>query len=343
MPEMVSGCLETENGAAMSDYTHLSFSEREEIALLLKQGIGINAIGRAIGRPGSTISREVARNALSEGRYQPTAAHGGYHLRRERLCKLEIDEELQAYVLARLSEGWSPQQVSGRLRLGLEKNLGLISTEAIYSWLYSGCRKGEKLWRLLTRKRPRRGRRARASKDRIPEKVHISERPAAADNREEVGHWESDLVICARSQPLLVLHERKTRLTLISRLMGKTAAETVSVLMAMFKRLSPELRGSVTFDNGGEFARHTILRDMFDLKTYFCDAYASWQKGGVENANGRIRRWLPRSTDLDEVSDSDIQEIAMTMNTTPRKCLGYRTPIEAMLGALGKSVEIRFG
>ncbi len=160
---MVSGCLETENGAAMSDYTHLSFSERKEITLLLKQGIGINAIGRAIGRPGSTISREVARNALSEGRYQRTAAHGSYHLRRERLCKLEIDGVLQAYILARLSEGWSPQQVSGRLRLGLEKNLGLISTEAIYSWLYSGCRKGKKLWRLLTRKRPRRGRRARAS------------------------------------------------------------------------------------------------------------------------------------------------------------------------------------
>ncbi len=85
--------------------------------------------------------------------------------------------------------------------------------------------------------------------------------------------------------------------------------------------VSPELRGSVTFDNRGEFARHTLLRDRFDPKTYFCDAYASWQKGGVENANGRIRRWLPRSTDLDDVSDSDIQEIAMMMSTTPRKCL----------------------
>jgi IS30 family transposase len=326
----------------MSGYTHLSFSEREQISIFRSEGLGFNAVGRLIGRSGSTISREVRRNALDSGGYQPTSAHGGYFLRRERPRWLETNVSLRTYVLARLSEGWSPEQISGRLRLGLERGLAKISTEAIYGWLYSAARKGEKLWRLLTRKRKRRGRRARTSKDRIPEKVHISERSEAADGREEVGHWESDLVICKQSRPVLVLHERKTRITLIARLMGKTAAETVSVLMAMFRRMSPELRGSVTFDNGGEFARHAILRDMFSLKTYFCDAYASWQKGGVENANGRIRRWLPRSIDLDDVSDEDIQEIAMTMNTTPRKCLGYKTPIEAMLSDLGKQVQIRF-
>ena len=109
-------------------------------------------------------------------------------------------------------------------------------------------------------------------------------------------------------------------------------------------RLVPEMRGSITFDNGTEFAQHALLRSLLSATTYSCDAYASWQKGGIENTNGRIRRWLPRSTDLDEVSDQDIQDIqdiAMTLNLTPRKCLGYRTPVEAFLSELGKDVRIR--
>lgn len=326
----------------MSNYTHLTASERDRIAELKSVGSGVQAIAAALGRSASTISRELRRNALDSGVYRPVPAEGAYLLRRQRPAKLERDGKLRGYVLARLSEGWTPEQICGRLRQRIELGLGLISTEAIYAWIYSQACKADRLWRSLPRGRPRRGRRKRTSKDHIGEKTHISERTEAADQREEVGHWEADLVICKRSQPILVLHERKTRLTLISRLMGKTAAETVSVLMALVKRLAPALRGSITFDNGGEFARHALLRDMLSATTYFCDAYASWQKGGVENTNGRIRRWLPRSFDLDELSDEDIQEIAMTLNSTPRKCLSFKTPIEAMLAELGKDVQIRF-
>ena len=113
-------------------------------------------------------------------------------------------------------------------------------------------------------------------------------------------------------------------------------------MMAVFGRLTAPMRGSITFDNDTAFARHALLRGMLSATTYFCDAYAAWQKGGVENANGRLRRWLPRRTDLDEISEDDIQEIAMTLNLTPRKCLGYRSPVEAFLGELGKHVDIRF-
>ncbi len=160
----------------------------------------------------------------------------------------------------------------------------------------------------------------------------------AANSRSEAGHWESDLVISKHARPLLVLHERKTRITFMARPSGKGAAETVSAIMAVFKRLSPEMRRSATFDNGTEFARHSLLRGMLSETTYFCDAYASWQKGGIENANGRIRRWLPRGTDLDDISDEDIQEIAMTINTTLRKCLNFKSPVEE---ELGKSVTLR--
>jgi len=124
--------------------------------------------------------------------------------------------------------------------------------------------------------------------------------------------------------------------------MGKTAAETVSAIMNVFKQLSPDMRRSATFDNGGEFAQHALLQGLLSETNYFCDAYASWQKGGVENTNGRLRRWIPRNTDLDEMTEHDIQEIAMTINTTPRKCLGFRSPIEAFLTELGKHVDIRF-
>ena len=233
----------------MSDYSHLSPTERDQIAEMKAEGLSLRAIALRLRRAPSTISRELRRNALEGGAYRPVPAEGAYLLRRQRPARLEQDAQLRGYVLARLLEGWTPEQISGRLGKRIEIGLGSISTEAIYAWIYSKARKADGLWRTLTRGRPRRGRRKRASKDRIGEKTHISERSEAADQREELGHWEADLVICKRSRPVLVLHERKTRLTLISRLMGKTAAETVSALMAMVKRLAPALRGSITFDN----------------------------------------------------------------------------------------------
>ena len=113
-------------------------------------------------------------------------------------------------------------------------------------------------------------------------------------------------------------------------------------MLAVFARLDPALRKSITFDNDTAFAQHALLRTMRAMTTWFCDAYASWQKGGVENANGRLRRWLPRQIDIDKVSDEEIQNIVMTANLTPRKCLGFKTPLQAILKELGKDVQIRF-
>jgi transposase, IS30 family len=327
----------------MSGYSHLTREERDQLANLRSEGLGCNAIARRLGRSASTISRELRRNALESGCYRPQVADGAYMLRRQRLSILETDTKLAAYVTDRLSEGWSPEQIAGRLRRGLERGLRGLCTEAIYAWIYRKGQKAEKLWRYLTRRRARRRKRhGRISRDTIADKIHISQRTEDADARETAGHWEGDLIICKHSRPVLVLHERKTRLTLMTRLAGKTAGETVAALIAIFRRLDSRMRRSITFDNDTCFARHTLLRGMLSATTYFCDAYASWQKGGVENANGRIRRWLPRKTDLDTLSEDDIQEIAMTLNLTPRKCLAYRSPVEAFLGELGRTLEIRF-
>ena len=190
--------------------------------------------------------------------------------------------------------------------------------------------------------RPSRPRRARPSRDTIKDRASIHDRPKTIESRGEAGHWEGDLIICKCTRPVLVLHERKSRVTLAARLTGKTAAETISAMLEVFGRIDPHLRRSITFDNDTAFAQHGLLRTMRDMTTWFCDAYASWQKGGVENANGRLRRWLPRHLDIDRTSDQDIQEIVLTTNLTPRKCLGFKTPFQALLAELGKDVQIRF-
>ena len=130
----------------MSNYTHLTASERDQIADLNSVGSGVQAIAAALGRSASTISRELQRNALDSGAYRPVPAEGAYLLRRQRPAKLERDNKLRSYVLARLSEGWTPEQICGRLRQGIERGLGLISTEAIYAWIYSKARKADRLW-----------------------------------------------------------------------------------------------------------------------------------------------------------------------------------------------------
>ena len=147
----------------------------------------------------------------------------------------------------------------------------------------------------------------------------IRDSPKTIESRGEAGHWEGDLIICKRTRPVLVLHERKSRVTLAARLTGKTAAETISAMLAVFGRIDPHLRRSITFDNDTAFAQHGLLRTMRDMTTWFCDAYASWQKGGIENANGRLRRWLPRHLDIDRTSDQDIQAVSYTHLGPPRR------------------------
>ena len=327
----------------MPGYSHLLDDERDHIAALKAAGRSIGAIAKAMGRAKSTVSRELRRNALPSGRYSPLYAAGAYQLRRRREAVLERDRRLRDFVGDRLAEGWTPEQIAGWLKAGHERGMRALGFEAIYAFVYRVARKGEELWRYLTRRhKRRRPRRARPSRDMIKDRASIHDRPRDIEGRAAIGHWEGDLIICKRTRPVLVLHERKSRVTLATRLAGKTAAETIAVMLAVFGRIHPALRKSVTFDNDTAFAQHALLRSMRNMTTWFCDAYASWQKGGVENANGRLRRWLPRDIELDTLSDQDIQEIVVTANLTPRKCLGYETPFQAILAELGKDVKIRF-
>ncbi len=327
----------------MAGGTHLTLEERERLAALKAEGLSLRGIARELGRAASTVSRELRRNALPKGGYLPVHAEGCYRERRQRPAVLERDAELARFVRERLLEGWTPEQIAGWLKRGEERGLRPVSLETIYAFIHRPGQGGEKLWKLLPRGRAKRGRRrARAPRSTIAERRSIHDRPGAVAERREAGHREGDLLICKRARPVPVLKERKTRLVLAARLAGTSAAETVAVMMAVFRRLDPRLRSSITLDNDTAFARHGLLASACAVTTWFRDAYASWQKGAVENANGRLRRDLPRDLDLDTVTDAELQEIVLGHNLTPRKCLGFLTPVQALLGELGRDVRIRF-
>ena len=218
----------------MRCYSHLSDDEREQIGLAKAVGHSIGAIAKAIGRPRSTVSRELSRNKLPSGRYSPLHAAGAYQLRRRREARIERDRALRTFVVDRLAEGWTPEQISGWLKGGNEPRLRAVGCETIYAFIYRAAQQAEQLWRYLTRHhKRRRPRRSRPSQDTIKDRVSIHERPKHVEARTEGGHWEGDLIICKRTRPVLVLHERKSRVTLAARLAGKTAAETISVMLAV--------------------------------------------------------------------------------------------------------------
>ena len=326
----------------MIRYRHLTESQREVISLRVASGASQTDIALEIGCHKSTVSREIRRNRRASGCYTSQSAQRKAGVRRKREYKLGRDPQALQFVIQRLSEGWSPEAISGHLRRGVE-DIAYVCHEAIYSFIYSAGQAKAKLWRYLVRARSKRkSRGVRASKTRIAERVSIHERPENVNDRNEIGHWESDYVICKHHQPLLVIHERKTRLTLAMKLTGRSAAETISVLTAQFKKIGKSFRATLTLDNDLGFALHHQLTTMLGIDTYFCDAYASWQKGGVENANGRLRRWIPKGADLSKYSDEDIDEINMKMNLIPRKCLGWKTPLQVWAEQANRDVTIKF-
>jgi transposase, IS30 family len=314
-------------------YEQLSLDERCTIAQLREAGQSIRQIAAALDRPASTISRELKRNCGRRVGYKPTYAQEQARARRWTGSRLDRDGELRDDVLERLKNGCSPEQIAGRLKRELDRQV--ISYESIYRFIYAQIRRTNDLsWRLyLPRAKSKRGWRGHSggsSVDLIKMRRSINERPSAANDRCTPGHWEADYMLFSQyGQNILVVHERKTRLTLLAKPSSREAEVTASVLNCLLSPWHKQLRTTITFDNGTEFARHYQLAEQLGIQTFFCDPHAPWQKGGVENAIGRLRRYLPRKTNLADLSISDLTEIAHRYNNTPRKCLDYQTPAEA--------------
>ena len=328
----------------MTKYTHLSLEERKLISRLHGQGLSMSEIAYIVRRDKSSVSRELKRNRGKES-YNPETAERKYLMRRKKECSIEKHPALKAYILERLQEGHSPQLISGRLReygSSIEA-LPYVSPETIYQWLYRPESKRGKLHKYLPRAHRVRGFKKRPHKSQIKDRTSVHKRPEHINERSEVGHWEADLIAFQKnSRHILVCYERKLRYTAAIKLPSKRAEDTIKALISFFRSLPAHLRKSVTFDNGLEFARHMDLQSKLSMKTFFCDPYASWQKGGVENMNGRLRRDLPRNTHLNALSEAELEQIIINHNLTPRACLNYKNPFEALADSLGSPIIFSF-
>ena len=309
-------------------YEHLSLEERCTIACMRENGQTIRQIAASMDRAASTISRELRRNA---GRtYKPVYADEQAWSRRWRGSRLIRQPELQKEVLCGLSMGWSPEQVAGRMALGQRK--APISAESIYRFIYAQiARTKDYRWRhYLPRGKSKRGWRCKATgpMDRIKDRVSIRKRPAYIRKRRQPGHWETDLLMLSdKRSNVLVVQERRSRFIYLAKQENKEAVLTAEHLKAWFSCLPAVLRRTLTQDNGPEFSSHYLLRSE-GVETYFCDPRSPWQKGGIENMNGRLRRYIPLRTKPDTFTDDDLEELAERINNTPRKCLGFKTPAE---------------
>lgn len=316
----------------MSSYSQLSIEERCAIARLHEAGQSIRQIAATLDRQPSTIARELKRNTGSKIGYQPAYAQAQASARRWSGSRLERDDALRGTVLDRLATGWSPEQIAGRLER--EEGRKVISHETIYRFVYAQLKRtNDTKWRLyLPRAKIKRGWRTKGGWPRTDGKCSIHDRPAHIAARQVPGHWEADCMLFSAPGPaILIAHERHSRITLAvpqPRLRAQNVADSLARLL---EPLAPSLRQSITFDNGAEFYRHHELKSRLGIHTYFCDPRAPWQKGGIENAIGRLRRALPRITDPTVLLPEQLNAILNTYNNTPRKCLGFQTPAETFI------------
>jgi len=318
-------------------YKHLSITDRELISILKAQHKPLREIARAVNRDPATISRELKRNAppVHTGYYLAHKAHQRSEKRKSKAHQRQRlkNDAISAYVREKLSLGWSPEQVSGRLPL--EHPSFCISHEAIYQYIY---KEHHELIAQLTRshkKRHKKGHSRKHKKSHIPNRVGIQDRPEDIAQRQHMGHWESDTIVSRQSvAAIMLLVERKTRVSLITKLNQKTALENSQGIIARLQDFPQTLRQSITYDNGSENTEHETVNQQLNTLSFFCNPYHSWEKGSVENTAGLVRRIYPKKTYFAVVPDEDIAATEFLLNNRPRKCLNYFTPLEAMANEL---------
>jgi IS30 family transposase len=335
---------------------YLSFAEREEIAIMWSQKLGVREIARRLERAPSTISRELHRNAAtraSQWLYRASSAqwHAERRLARPKVSKLASSDRLREYVQSQLAGPgrWSPEQISRRLVRDFPDDESMrISHEAIYQALYvqgrgalrrelTACLRTGRALRKPARRATVRGKRS------IPAEIMISERPAEVEDRAVPGHWEGDLIVGSGSSAIGTLVERKTRFLMLVHLprladlahgergwSGRGAETVRDALATTIITLPSQLRRTLTWDQGSEMYQHAQLKIAADIDIYFCDPRSPWQRGTNENTNGLLRQYFPKGSNLNSHSAQHLAEVAAALNGRPRKTLNWQTPAEAL-------------
>ena len=334
-----------------SPYQHLNATERAMIRLLDEENHSVREIARRVGRSPATVSRERHRGRDDDQqRYCPSIGARVYQQRRlrsRRHRKLQagsaLHETVRRHLLYRL---WSPEQIAGRLRRmhpdSPEKH---VSHETIYAAIYAhpkGALRQEMI-EMLRQQRSQRGprrRRTPAGRAMVPEDLCIRHRPEEIEERLAPGHWEGDFIKGAFNRSAVgTLVERKTRYVVLCRMKGCDASSALESFTRQMRHMPACVRETMTYDRGSEMARHEELARRLNMTIWFADPHAPWQRGSNENTNGLLRQFLPKGTDLGQVTQTQLNDIAELMNNRPRKTLDFKTPNEVMAEELNQTAR----
>lgn len=292
--------------------------ERIEIGILLDKGYSQRSIAKKLGRSPNTISYEIRENSVN-GTYGPLKAHdkARLHKRMRRLQWSKINEhkDVRTFVIERLKTHWNPDEIAGFLKR--TKDTRYVSKTAIYKWLRTA--RGERYCVYLYSKRKRVKKRVpKTKRTLIPNRRGIERRSKGVDNRSRYGHWERDSVVSRKgcAGGMATHQERKSRIVVAVKVESMRPDEHALATQSVFEDTKML---STTTDNGIENRDH----EQWGMPTFFCDAYSSWQKGGVENANKMLRQYFPKGTDFNTVTQKEIDDACDTINDKPRKILGY--------------------
>lgn len=325
-------------------YKHLTVDEREKIQELLWQKKSIRHIAGVIGRPPSSISREIKRNKPPERNvYTPRLAEERAQEKRTsrgRKGRLK-NETVRGYVKEKLEIGWSPEQIAGCMQTDIGQS---VSHEAIYQYIYSQFKRrgygrcvGIDLRGYLKRRHKQRHAHGARKHQRVlkAKGTSIEQRPKIVDLRTRIGDWEGDSIVSRKSKVALnTLVERRTGMVFITRVHDGTAKETEQAVIKRLRMLPPSLRLTLTIDNGSENQCHEELEQALGLDCYFAHPYSSYERGTNENTNGLIRWYFPKGTDFATISDEEILRVELALNSRPRKRLGYKSPLQVLSVAL---------
>lgn len=324
----------------------LTVVEREDISRGLASGASLRDIAKGLERAPSTVSREVARHGgRPEYRANEADQQAWDSALRPKRCLLAIHVELQEVVASKLILDWSPEQISGWLKIRYPDDESMrVSHETIYRTLFiqaRGALKKELVGHLRSKRRIRRSRHARIFKDsrgQIIDAISIRERPAEIEDRAVPGHWEGDLIGGTKNSHIATLVERHSRFTALVKVSSKDTATVVAALSRQIRRLPASLRRSLTWDRGLEMAQHKSFTVATDVKVYFCDPHSPWQRGTNENTNRLLRQYLPKRTDLAGYTQSQLDQIALRLNQRPRKTLGFETPANKLQASVAPTI-----